>query len=220
MHPLLAPKFPVKSVHITSNIAAHFLRVSLMNTLNTLSTSLTTIMTKHTTACLAATLIAVSSLASVSSFALPSDRQQAITLEADRATYNEKSGITTYTGNVIIQQGTVKIQADSLVATLNKDRQIQQVTAKGRPAKFQQQISIEKGLARGEGQSMVYNAETGVIVMTGNAYLTQDGASFRGNILRYSITAGDVEATGNAQRRIQIIIPPSSTQTNSKARTK
>lgn len=154
------------------------------------------------------------------SVALPSDRQQAITLEADRATYNEKSGITTYTGNVIIQQGTIKIQADSLVATLNKDRQIQQVTAKGRPAKFQQQISSEKGIARGEGQSMVYNAETGIIVMTGNAYLTQDGASFRGNVLRYSINAGDVEATGNAQRRIQIIIPPSASQTNSKARNK
>ncbi len=157
-------------------------------------------------------------LSSTLIFALPSDRQQAITLEADRATYNEKSGITTYTGNVIIQQGTIKIQADSLVATLNKDRQIQQVTAKGRPAKFQQQISSEKGIARGEGQSMVYNAETGIIVMTGNAYLTQDGASFRGNVLRYSINAGDVEATGNAQRRIQIIIPPSASQTNSKAR--
>ena len=63
--------------------------------------------------------------------ALPSDSNQTITLEADRATYNEKTGITTYTGNVIIQQGTIKIQADSLVATLNKNRQIQQVTAKG-----------------------------------------------------------------------------------------
>jgi lipopolysaccharide export system protein LptA len=150
--------------------------------------------------------------------ALPSDSSQAITLEADRATYNEKSGITTYTGNVIIQQGTIKIQADSLVANLNKNRQIQQITAKGRPAKFQQQISADKGIARGEGQSIVYNSENGVITMTGNAYLTQDGASFRGNTLRYSISAGDVEATGNSSRRVQLIIPPSATQNQSKAR--
>ncbi|MDR9778245.1 lipopolysaccharide transport periplasmic protein LptA, partial [Rhizobium hidalgonense] len=154
--------------------------VPVMNALSTMMNN------RMTTGLITALLIAGCSFTSVSTFALTSDRQQAITLEADRATYNEKSGITTYTGNVIIQQGTIKIQADSLVATLNKDRQIQQVTAKGRPAKFQQQISSEKGLARGEGQSMVYNAETGVIVMTGNAYLTQDGASFRGNILRYS----------------------------------
>ncbi|XID76040.1 lipopolysaccharide transport periplasmic protein LptA [Alkanindiges sp. WGS2144] len=153
-------------------------------------------------------------------FALPSDRNQAITLEADRATYNEKTGITTYSGNVIIEQGSVKIQADSLVANLNKNRQIQQVTAKGNPAKFQQQISSEKGISRGEGQTIVYNAETGIVTMTGNAYLTQDGASFRGNTLRYSINAGDIEATGNSQRRIQIIIPPSANQTFNKAKSK
>ncbi len=216
MHPPLVLKVSVNPVHFTLNTAAHFLRVPIMNKPMNISID-TKMITRFVTTAL---MTGCGLLASVSSFALTSDRQQAITLEADRATYNEKSGITTYTGNVIIQQGTIKIQADSLVATLNKDRQIQQVTAKGHPAKFQQQISSEKGLARGEGQSMVYNAETGVIVMTGNAYLTQDGASFRGNILRYSITAGDVEATGNAQRRIQIIIPPSSTQTNSKARNK
>ena len=200
MHQLPAPKVYMTSARLTSSHQnTRFFSTRICKTLLLGATSL---------------------FCSLSSFALPSDRQQAITLEADRATYNEKSGLTTYTGNVIIQQGTIKIQADSLVATLNKDRQIQQITAKGRPAKFQQQISSEKGLARGEGQSMVYNAETGVVVMTGNAYLTQDGASFKGNILRYSISAGDVEATGNAQRRIQIIIPPSATQSNNKARNK
>ena len=152
--------------------------------------------------------------------ALPSDSNQTITLEADRATYNEKTGITTYTGNVIIQQGTIKIQADSLVATLNKNRQIQQVTAKGRPAKFQQQISSDKGIARGEGQAIVYNSETGIITMTGKAYLFQDGASFRGNTLRYSISGDDIEASGGNQGRIQIIIPPSATQNQSKVKSK
>lgn len=150
--------------------------------------------------------------------ALPSDSSQAINLEADRATYNEKTGITTYTGNVVIQQGTIKIQADSLVANLNKNRQIEQITAKGRPAKFQQQISSDKGIARGEGQTIVYNAETGIMSMTGKAYLFQDGASFRGNTLRYSISAGDVEASGGNQGRIQIIIPPSATQNQTKAK--
>ena len=200
MHQLPAPKVYLTSARLTSN---HQNTGFLLRRV-----------------CSILLLGATSLLSSLPSFAVPSDRQQAITLEADRATYNEKSGVTTYTGNVIIQQGTIKIQADSIVATLNKDRQIQQITAKGRPAKFQQQISSEKGLAIGEGQSMVYNAETGVVVMTGNAYLTQDGASFKGNILRYSISAGDVEATGNSQRRIQIIIPPSATQSNNKARNK
>ena len=45
---------------------------------------------------------------SASALALPSDRSQPISLVADKATYNDKTGITTYTGNVVIEQGTMK----------------------------------------------------------------------------------------------------------------
>lgn len=65
------------------------------------------------------TCMAVIALSSATSFALPSDRNQQLTLVADRATYNDKTGVTTYTGNVVIEQGTMKLQADSIVATLN-----------------------------------------------------------------------------------------------------
>jgi lipopolysaccharide export system protein LptA len=60
-------------------------------------------------------------LSSASTFALPSDRNQQLSLVADRATYNDKTGVTTYTGNVVIEQGTMKLQADSIVATLNQN---------------------------------------------------------------------------------------------------
>ncbi|MFI7905617.1 LptA/OstA family protein, partial [Acinetobacter baumannii] len=81
-------------------------------------------------------------------------------------------------------QGTMKLQADSIVATLNSKREIQTITAKGRPSKFQQQISADKGIARGEGQTIVYNADTGIITLSGGAYLYQDGSSIRGNTLK------------------------------------
>lgn len=144
-------------------------------------------------------------------YALTSDRNQPISLEADRATFNEKTGITTYTGNVVIQQGTLKFNANSIVANLNQKNQIQVVTATGSPAKFQQQMD-NKGLARGEGRKIIYNAETGIITLTGNAFLSQNGATFRGENLTYSMTKGDIEATGGNKGRIQIIIPPSAQQ--------
>ena len=58
----------------------------------------------------------------MSAFALPTDRNQPISLVADRATYNDKTGYTTYTGNVVIEQGSMKLQADSVTAQLNKSR--------------------------------------------------------------------------------------------------
>jgi lipopolysaccharide export system protein LptA len=165
---------------------------------------------------LSSTLVSVS----FSALALPSDRSQTIKLEADLATYNEKTGVSSYSGNVIIQQGTIKIQADSIVTASNKKNEIQKVTAKGKPARFQQQISAEKGLARGEGQTIVYNADTGLITLSGNAYLTQNGNTVRSDTLTYSLNAGDVEARGNSERRVQFIIQPAATQTTSKARTR
>lgn len=151
---------------------------------------------------------------SASSFALPSDRNQPISLLADRATYNEKTGVTTYSGNVVIEQGTMKLQAASIVAQLNKSKQISTITATGSPAKFQQQVDTAKGVARGEAQKIIYDAETGLINLIGNAYLYQDGASIRSGTLKYSMNKGDIEANGGAgstgtpKSRVQIIIPP------------
>lgn len=158
------------------------------------------------------TCMAVIALSSAISFALPSDRNQQLTLVADRATYNDKTGVTTYTGNVVIEQGTMKLQADSIVATLNSKREIQTITAKGQLAKFQQQIDANRGLARGEAQQIVYNADTGILTLTGRAYLYQDGSSIRGESLKYSMNKGDVEAQGSSSNRVQIIIPPSSSK--------
>ncbi len=161
----------------------------------------------------------VLSCASMAAMALPSDRNQQISLVADKATFNEKTGVTTYSGNVIIEQGSMKLQAASIVAQLNKNKQISTITATGGPAKFQQQVSAEKGLARGEAQKIIYNAETGIINLVGNAYLYQDGASIRSSTLKYSMNKGDIEAagssggSGSSGGRVQIIIPPSSSKT-------
>ena len=168
-------------------------------------------------------LISALALASASAFALQSDRNQPISLVADRATFNDKTGVTTYSGNVVIEQGTMKLQANSIVAQLNANKQVSVVTATGSPAKFQQQMDGNKGLARGEAQKIVYNAETGILNMSGNAYLDQNGASIRSSTLRYSMNKGDIEANGGTSGsgqgngssggRVKIVIPPSSTKT-------
>ena len=150
-----------------------------------------------------------------SALALPSDRNQPISLAADRATFNERTGITTYTGNVVIEQGTMRVNAGSIVANLNSKKEISSITATGGPARFQQQLDANKGLAKGQANQIVYNAQTGIITLSGNAQLEQDGASIKGAVLKYSMNKGDIEATGSNGSsakggRVQIVIPPSS----------
>ncbi|WP_410487473.1 lipopolysaccharide transport periplasmic protein LptA [Acinetobacter sp. SAAs470] len=151
-------------------------------------------------------------------FALPSDRQQPINLVADKLTFNEKTGVNTYSGNVIITQGTMRLQANSIVANFNAKKEIQTITAKGSPAYFQQKTDPAKGLAKGSAQQIVYNADTGIITLTGNASLEQDGSSIKGGVLRYSMNKGDIEAlgtpnkTGSSSGRVQMVIPPSASK--------
>lgn len=151
-------------------------------------------------------------------FALTSDRQQPINLVADKATFNEKTGVNTYSGNVIIDQGTMRLQANSIVANFSAKKEIQSITAKGSPARFQQKTDPNKGLAKGSAQQIVYNAETGIVTLTGNALLEQDGSSIKGAVLRYSMNKGDIEAlgtpnkSGSSSGRVQMVIPPSASK--------
>ncbi|MGB8695826.1 MULTISPECIES: lipopolysaccharide transport periplasmic protein LptA [Acinetobacter] len=165
-----------------------------------------------------AALVGLVVFSSATAFAIPSDRTQPISLVADRATYNEKTGVTTYSGNVIIEQGTMKLQANSIIANLNSQKEISTITATGGPARFQQKVDVNKGLAKGQAQKILYNAQTGIITLSGNALLEQGGASIRGNTLKYSMNKGDIEATGtpnntgSSSGRVQIVIPPSSSK--------
>lgn len=167
---------------------------------------------------LKAALIGLTMLTASTAWALPSDRNQPISLVADRGSFNEKSGVMTYSGNVVVEQGTMKLQAASIVANLNAKKEISTITATGSPARFQQKLEANKGLAKGQANKIVYNAETGILTLSGNAMLEQDGASLKGATLRYSMNKGDIEAigtpnkTGSSAGRVQIVIPPSSTK--------
>ncbi|MFC0820419.1 lipopolysaccharide transport periplasmic protein LptA [Moraxella marmotae] len=147
--------------------------------------------------------------------ALPSDANQPIRLLADRATYSDRTGVTTYSGKVTIEQGTLKIAADNLTVNLDtNNRSIKTAVATGRPATMQQVVTQEKGLAKGQANRIDYNAVTGIVTLTGNAKLTQAGSSFSGNVIRYSLSEGDVEANAGGGQRVELIFPPSESRSH------
>lgn len=152
------------------------------------------------------------------SHALPSDANQPIKLLADKATYSERTGVTSYSGNVIITQGTLKLTAADITVNLSQQRSINSAVATGSPATMQQIITQEKGLAKGQANKIDYNAMNGIVTLTGNAKLVQNGASFAGNVIRYSLKAGDVEATAGNSQRVELILPPNNNTNQSSIR--
>lgn len=172
--------------------------------LNTLSLSY-----KVSKSVVAAGAMIVGCVVTINAHALPSDAQQPIRLLADKATYSERTGVTSYSGNVTITQGTLKLAADNITVNLSNSRSINSAVATGRPATMQQVVTKEKGLAKGQANRINYNAQNGIVTLTGNAKLTQNGASFSGNEIRYSLKLGDVEATSGGSQRVELIFPPS-----------
>lgn len=144
------------------------------------------------------------------SMALPSDSNKPIRLLADKATYKASTGVTTYSGNVIITQGTLKMTSSNITVNLAKNGGIKSAVATGRPATMQQVVSKDKGVAKGQANKIEYNSVTGILTLSGNAKLTQDDASFSGNVLRYSLKAGDVEANAGNGKRVELVFPPNS----------
>ena len=156
--------------------------------------------------------MATTGLIATVAYALPSDANEAIRLLADKATYSERTGVTTYSGSVTITQGTLKMAADNLTVNLTPSRDIESAVATGRPATIQQIVTQEKGLAKGQANRIDYNVKTGLVTLTGNAHLTQNGGSFSGNVIRYSLKVGDIEATagstGGVSQRVELVFPP------------
>lgn len=140
--------------------------------------------------------------------ALPNDRDQPIALAADNATFNEKTGLAVYSGNVEIKQGSLLINAEQITATTDKDGKILTITAIGKPARFQQQPSAQKGIATAQAEEISYQAQDGLITLKRNAVLQQSGSTFKSLEILYSMDKGEIEAKGNTQNRVQLVFPP------------
>ena len=56
-------------------------------------------------------------LGSVSAWALPNDQQQPIRIQADDAQLDDKNGIATYKGDVIITQGSMIVKGNTVTIT-------------------------------------------------------------------------------------------------------
>lgn len=140
--------------------------------------------------------------------ALPSDRDQPLQVAADNAHFDEKSGIATYRGAVVIRQGTLEVRADELVITIDKEGNVSSTVARGKPARYQQQTDPRKGLVTAEAARIDYDLKNETITLTGQALLRQEGASFRGASIVYAIARQQVDAKGDANSRVQLVLPP------------
>ncbi|MGH1461059.1 MAG: lipopolysaccharide transport periplasmic protein LptA [Neptuniibacter sp.] len=155
-------------------------------------------------------------LFSAASTALPDDENQPIYITADTASINDKTGITTYKGNVVIKQGSLLIEAEH-VDMHRGEEGVEKLIANGSPAHFRQQPEVNSPYSDAWGLNMVYMVEEERLTITRQAKVVQDKDTFSGEKIVYDLDKSIVDAfgsTGDASQdssgRINMVIQPKS----------
>lgn len=165
--------------------------------------------------CLPGTLAALS-LASTLALGLPDDRNQPIHIEADSAVRDQLSGITTYTGNVEMDQGSIHISADKILI-YTQDQKVSKIIATGIPAHFQQKPSAEKEIILARGNTLIYEVVQDKLSITENAQVEQDGSIVSGDLINYDIHLALVEAGSRDNKsRVKIVLQPQNKNSDQK----
>ncbi|MGQ7815532.1 lipopolysaccharide transport periplasmic protein LptA [Metapseudomonas furukawaii] len=154
-------------------------------------------------------------LGSAAAWALPSDREQPIRVQADSAELDDKQGVAVYRGNVVITQGTLKITGDTVTITQDANGDIEVFTSVGKPAYYEQKPAVDKQIVKAYGLTIQYFAANERIILLDQAKVVQEGNTFEGEKIVYDtqrqiVNAG--RATGGnvttPRPRIDMVIQP------------
>ena len=158
----------------------------------------------------------------VSLMALSSDRDQPINLEADSADIDDIKGISIYTGNVILTQGSMIIKSHKLTLYTDKNNELEKAVAVGTKKKlatFKQRPEGKDKDLRARAITMIYYLNQDKIHLLKQAYVWQAGDTFSGDKIIYDTKNETVVASSIKNKngkpvsnaaRVRVTIQPKS----------
>lgn len=142
------------------------------------------------------------------------DSSKPIALTAARGSLDQLKGVTVAEGDVVAEQGTLRIHADKIVVTQDaKGNQV--MVANGRPVTFRQKVEGKNEYVEGEGLRVDYATQTSVAILTGSAKVRRGTDSVTGDVITYNTETEVYEAigsnpqvSGNTKGRVTVILQP------------
>lgn len=145
--------------------------------------------------------------------ALERDSQQPLYIQADEVELDNRQGRSTYRGHVIIDQGSLHIEAQQLVIQ-RKGEELELIEAVGEPVRFRQRPEAASHDIEGEAARVEYHASEARLLLQGSASVQQGGDRFEGARIEYDTRRSVVSASseGGNGGRVHAIIQPRSGQ--------
>ncbi len=157
--------------------------------------------------------------------ALTTDREKDIQIEADSAEIDDAARITTYRGDVIITQGSLRITGSKVTIYYDENSDFIKLISTGKPARFRQlpdgKKDIDSNYQVAHSQRMEYFKKKDLIILLGNAVYGQGGSKVAADRIEYDSRTSRMKArsikaktksktTGKTKRkksRVHITIP-------------
>ena len=146
-----------------------------------------------------ALLVATPAMAQQIAFGgLQQDTTLPVEIGADTLSVNNADGSATFSGNVLVGQGDMRLKAGEIRVIYDADgKSIQRLIASGG-------VTLTTGGEAAEAASAEYSISSGQVVMVGDVLLTQGQSALSGQKLIIDLTAG----TGRMEGRVQTTFLP------------
>lgn len=130
---------------------------------------------------------------------LRTDTKAAVEVTADSLAVNQKDGTATFTGNVVIVQGPMRLQAAVVTVEYGSaDRsKISHLHAAGG-------VTLVSAAEAAEAKEADYSVATGDVILTGDVLLTQGENVISGQKLTVDLKTG----TGQMEGRVRSVLQP------------
>lgn len=138
-------------------------------------------------------------------FGRTDDREKPLNIEADTAEINDSTGISVYTGDVVITQGTTILKGDIVTVTA-PGQDIEKVVSVGKPSTYQETGDDGKEV-HAEALQMEFIKPENRIILLQKARIEQAGKTFASERIVYHTLDRRVDA-GDKQNRVKMTIIP------------
>ncbi len=152
------------------------------------------------------------------------DRDKPVTITADKSFADDKNQVSVFEGNVIIIQGTLRLEADRVELRRDKEA-FDHVTATGNPAKFRQKRDASDEYIDGRARRIEYSGRTEIVELIERAQIRRNQDEINAHHITYNARTEVFQAfnqpgkgpSGNAPERVRAVIQPKAKDSGDKA---
>jgi lipopolysaccharide export system protein LptA len=154
-----------------------------------------------------AAVLALALCASLTIAAPAGNRQAPASIEADRVEIDRPGGVSRYFGDVVFEQGTLRITGERMIVR-TPDGVLEHAEVHGERAAIRQRT--ENGeIVHARARHIDYDAAAGVAVLTDEAEVERGDDRFTATRIEYRLDSGRIDASGGDDGgRVHIRIQP------------